>query len=681
MPFLLVLTFVLIKFKPIACQPTYNGHYCLGLSNDTANSTFGSNLASLLDSLSSEAFLNNSFYKNGSNGIFGLFLCRGDVSSNSCQGCVENATQTLPSRCPSNREAIIWYDECMLHYSDANFFGVMATYPRTFMWNVQNNTSPNDPDVDARALMYNLAANVPYTSTMYEVHEFDRGNSSQQRYGLEQCSRDINSTQCKSCLADLTEYSQQCCEGKKGWRILSPSCNIRYEDYIFYQQQAASPQPYPQQAPSPLPYQQQAPSPQPVPSSSTDKGKGRKNTTKIIAITLSLILVVASLLVSCYYLSRHRKSRQRDGETSEDTLLRSMKDSAHRTSLKERSAPNGYQDESGEIRYFDLPTILTATNKFADTNKLGEGGFGPVYKGKLLDGKEIAVKRLSMRSSQGIEEFKNEVMLIAKLQHRNLVRLLGCCLERGEKLLVYEYLANCSLDVFLFDPVKRSKLDWTKRAHIIRGIARGLMYLHKDSRLKIIHRDLKVSNVLLDDEMNPKISDFGTARIFEGNQIEANTNKIVGTYGYMAPEYAMEGLFSVKSDVYSFGVLLLEILSGRKCSSVFNNCDHGQSLVSSAWLLWNEEKGLELVDANLIGSCPRNEALRLIHISLLCVQEDPSFRPTMSTVVLMLGSESDLPHPKSPPFSIRKSFMLDQSSTDAGTGCLSTDKSSTSASN
>ncbi|KAK3433336.1 hypothetical protein EUGRSUZ_D00850, partial [Eucalyptus grandis] len=584
MPFLLVLTFVLIKFKPIACQPTYNGHYCLGLSNDTANSTFGSNLASLLDSLSSEAFLNNSFYKNGSNGIFGLFLCRGDVSSNSCQGCVENATQTLPSRCPSNREAIIWYDECMLHYSDANFFGVMATYPRTFMWNVQNNTSPNDPDVDARALMYNLAANVPYTSTMYEVHEFDRGNSSQQRYGLEQCSRDINSTQCKSCLADLTEYSQQCCEGKKGWRILSPSCNIRYEDYIFYQQQAASPQPYPQQAPSPLPYQQQAPSPQPVPSSSTDK------------------------------------------------------------------------DESGEIRYFDLPTILTATNKFADTNKLGEGGFGPVYKGKLLDGKEIAVKRLSMRSSQGIEEFKNEVMLIAKLQHRNLVRLLGCCLERGEKLLVYEYLANCSLDVFLFDPVKRSKLDWTKRAHIIRGIARGLMYLHEDSRLKIIHRDLKVSNVLLDDEMNPKISDFGTARIFEGNQIEANTNKIVGTYGYMAPEYAMEGLFSVKSDVYSFGVLLLEILSGRKCSSVFNNCDHGQSLVSSAWLLWNEEKGLELVDANLIGSCPRNEALRLIHISLLCVQEDPSFRPTMSTVVLMLGSESDLPHPKSPPFSIRKSF-------------------------
>ncbi|XP_065618204.1 LOW QUALITY PROTEIN: G-type lectin S-receptor-like serine/threonine-protein kinase At4g11900 [Quercus suber] len=186
-------------------------------------------------------------------------------------------------------------------------------------------------------------------------------------------------------------------------------------------------------------------------------------------------------------------------------------------------------DDSGEMHYFDLTTILTATNNFSDVNKLGEGGFGPVYKGKLINGKEIAVKRLSMKSKQDLEEFKNEVILIAKLQHKNLVRLLGCCLEEDEKLLVYEFMANTSLDAFLFDPNKCKDLDWAKRKKIVNGIAKGLQYLHEDSWLKIIHRDMKASNVLLDDEMNPKISDFGTARIFGSNQMEANTIRIVGT--------------------------------------------------------------------------------------------------------------------------------------------------------
>ncbi|KAF3957666.1 hypothetical protein CMV_017347 [Castanea mollissima] len=218
----------------------------------------------------------------------------------------------------------------------------------------------------------------------------------------------------------------------------------------------------------------------------------------------------------------------------------------------------------------------------------GEGGFGPVYKGKLADGREIAIKRLSKSSGQGLLEFKNEVILIAKLQHTNLVRLLGFCIQEEENMLIYEYMPNKSLDIFLFDSTKKCILNWKTRFNIIEGIAQGLVYLHKYSRLRIVHRDLKASNILLDEEMNPKISDFGLARIFGLKESEENTNRVVGTYGYMSPEYAMNGVVSIKTDVFSFGVLLLEIVSGKKNNSRYHS-DHPLNLIEYAWKLWNEE--------------------------------------------------------------------------------------------
>jgi len=291
-----------------------------------------------------------------------------------------------------------------------------------------------------------------------------------------------------------------------------------------------------------------------------------------------------------------------------------------------------------ELDQLNLPMLAAATNNFAKDNKLGEGGFGEVFKGILPDGEVIAVKRLSKHSSQGFHELKNELVLIAKLKHRNLVRLIGVCLKE-EKLLVYEYMANRSLDTILFHPVKRQQLDWSKRFMIICGIARGLLYLHEESCLRVIHRDLKPSNVLLDADLNPKISDFGLARAFIRDQSRDVTIRPVGTLGYMSPEYAYLGHVSTKSDMFSFGVIVLEMVTGRRINGM-TECPDSTPLLSYVWGKWRTGSAIDVVDVSLgaRGHYPECEVLNCIEVGLLCVQENPEDRPDASTVVLMLSS-------------------------------------------
>lgn len=369
--------------------------------------------------------------------------------------------------------------------------------------------------------------------------------------------------------------------------------------------------------------------------------EGKRDLRAIIVIAV----VVATLIFSIGTFFAWKKSKKRRGKDGEQFSA-----APSENMLGENLSKVNLQ----ELVLYKVEELAAATGNFSDANKLGEGGFGAVYRGRLLNGKEIAVKRLSRASGQGLQEFINEMVVISKVQHRNLVRLLGCCAEQDEKLLVYEFMPNKGLDAFLFDPLKREQLDWRRRFNIIDGICRGLLYLHRDSRLRIIHRDLKTSNILLDQELNPRISDFGTARIFGGKEDQADTLRVVGTYGYMAPEYAMEGRFSEKSDVFSFGVLLLEIVSGRHNTS-FNEEDQSLSLLGLAWKYWEEDKVLALVDPKISVRGFEVEVKRCITVGLLCTQELAKDRPTISTVISMINNEIvGLPTPDKPAFTERQ---------------------------
>ncbi|KAJ4904462.1 cysteine-rich RLK (RECEPTOR-like protein kinase) 18 [Raphanus sativus] len=434
------------------------------------------------------------------------------------------------------------------------------------------------------------------------------GNSSSKYYGQNeslvpfygnisawmQCTPDVSSKDCRTCLERNVIDYENCCRKHLGGLISRPSCFFWWELY---------------------------PSPPSVSNSTTTNKKDSRNSGGIIAAIVVVVTIVVMVVGLVIFKRRNQK--------------------------QEIELPT-------ESVQFDLKTIEAATSNFSERNKLGQGGFGEVYKGMLMNGTEVAVKRLSKKSEQGHTEFKNEVVVVAKLQHRNLVRLLGFSLHGEEKLLVYEFVPNKSLDYFLFDPKKRIQLDWGVRHNIILGITRGILYLHHDSRLKIIHRDLKASNILLDADMNPKIADFGMARIFGMDQTVANTARVVGTFGYMAPEYVTHGQFSTKSDVYSFGVLMLEIISGKKNSSFCHMDVLVNNLVTYVWRLWERKSLLEVIDPCIREDCKSDEVTRYIHIGLLCVQENPAKRPTMSMIHQMLTTSSiALPAPLPPGFFFR----------------------------
>uniref|UniRef100_A0ACD5ZQP0 Uncharacterized protein n=2 Tax=Avena sativa TaxID=4498 RepID=A0ACD5ZQP0_AVESA len=560
--------------------------------------------------------------------VYALALCRGDITDDStCASYIANTFGRFQNATQPGQQCFTgasFYAECILVYSANDILAAplntVGEYddgvPPFERWNIKNVTG----DVSLIAglihelLVQTVEKAASSTPRRFATGVVDSNTTFPKVYSLAQCTPDLSAGDCRACLNRLLGMINSTMALRMGGQLGVIRCYFRYDATQFYQGQPM----LSLGLPSPP-----APSP-------TERKTGRMS--KIWVIPIVLVPIVAAAFM-CIFLYARRLKKQRKGK-----VPRLQGSGRHQDSEGEEQLV--WQGKNSEFSLFDFEQLLEATNNFSEENKLGQGGFGAVYKGKLLDGLDIAVKRLAAHSGQGFTEFKNEVQLIAKLQHSNLVRLLGCCSQEEEKILVYEYLPNKSLDFFIFDEKRRALLDWSNIIAIVEGIAHGLLYLHKHSRLRVIHRDLKPSNILLDNEMNPKISDFGLAKISTSNNNEGNTTRrVVGTYGYMAPEYASEGIFSVKSDVFSFGVIVFEILSGIR-NSGSKQCGDFINILGHAWQLWEEGRWFDVVDATLLTKSNLVKMMRHINIALLCVQENASDRPTMAEVISMLNSDS-----------------------------------------
>ncbi|TVU23979.1 hypothetical protein EJB05_26371, partial [Eragrostis curvula] len=567
-----ILMLLVVLLQP--WRATAIGSVCGYAGNYTANGTYQSNLVSLSRSLPGNTSSSAQLFATATAGrapdaAYALALCRGDMAAGNnrtgCSACVAGAFRYARQSCPGGKAAAVYDDDCLLGFSDGS--GILATsnyQDRSYMfqsWHQQSIPGRDPAEVGAgvRDMLNQTARLAAARAGRFVTAFMDCSGGGAVRttlYSLAQCTPDMSAADCLACLQGLIGMLSATTSVLQGGRVLILRCNLRYDSMRFFNDDNAS-------------MVRITPSSSLAPT--TDDGTRARRPWVIPLTVAPPVAAVVALLcfIVAYRRRRQTRMRYRKGNVR---LLRQNK-RANNNNLQQQQGGDEQLDwemdaELSEFSVFDFDDILDATDNLSEENKLGEGGFGPVYKGQFPDGVEIAVKRLASHSGQGLVEFKNEVQLVAKLQHTNLVKLLGCCSQGDEKILVYEYLPNKSLDFFIFeDETRKILLDWNKRLDIIEGIAEGLLYLHKHSRLRVIHRDLKSSNILLDSEMNPKISDFGLAKIFSSNNTEeSTTRRVVGTYGYMAPEYASEGLFSIKSDVFSFGVLVIEILSGKRNS-------------------------------------------------------------------------------------------------------------------
>ncbi|KAM5558337.1 cysteine-rich receptor-like protein kinase 2 [Rosa sericea] len=527
----------------------------------------------------------------GSDPVYAMTQCRNYLSSADCLSCFAAAVSQIRN-CSTYNGARVIYDGCFLRYEGHGFFDQTVATDLGNGAHCENQTGSPATNVTAAAeeLLMDLQVATPKINGFFAASkEVVSGSGNTTVYGMAQCAETTTETGCQDCLKVAYRNIQSCLPNTDG-RAVDAGCFLRYSATSFFpDNQTTNITPF------------------------LEKGGNSRKKAIIIGVVVGgvgLILLIVGVLIY-FRLSRKPKTVRRG-----DIL--------------------GATELQGPVNY-KYKDLKSATANFSDANKLGEGGFGDVYKATLNNGKTVAVKKLAiLKSDRAMTSFENEVKLISNVHHRNLIRLLGCCSKGPELLLIYEYMANNSLDKFLFGQ-KRGSLNWKQRNDIILGTARGLAYLHEEFHVCIIHRDIKPSNILLDDGFQPRIADFGLARLLPKDQSHLST-RFAGTLGYTAPEYALHGQLSEKVDTYSYGVVLLEIVSGQKSSEIKSDA-MGEFLLEKAWKLYENGQHLELVDETLDpNDYEAEDVKKIVEIALMCAQSSPALRPTMSELVVLLKS-------------------------------------------
>ncbi|KAK2632733.1 hypothetical protein EUGRSUZ_L01155 [Eucalyptus grandis] len=600
-------------FFPLAASDpriTIAGLLC-GKSNWTVIPIFTAVMREIFDSVADRRWGNYSLVSPPT-AVYGLAQCHGDLNETECRHCFTKSLTRIP-RCLPNFGRL-YLDGCFLRYDGYDFYNETVD-PTHDMLNCSSNSMvPAERAAGFSDRVERVLKNVSASAVQNEgfaVAGEDGAEGAAGVYALAQCWSTLDAGGCRVCLENAASKARNCTPAGEA-RAMNAGCFLRYSNTKFYN----------------------------VPVS------GVSFEVRITIAIASSVTAISLVLISAY-IGYKKYSKKKRVQNSLMQLRASM---------------------SKFRLYFKYETLEKATNFFDDSRKLGQGGGGSVYKGILPDKKVVAVKRLVFNTRQWVDDLFNEVNLISGIQHKNLVKLLGCSIEGPESLLVYEYLSNRSLDQVLLVNNATRVLTWEERLHIIIGTAEGLAYLHGGCGVKIIHRDIKASNVLLDENLTAKIADFGLARCIALDKSHLSTG-IAGTIGYMAPEYLMRGQLTEKADVYAFGVLVLEILTGRK-NSVYTR--GSSSVLQSVWKHYKSNNLAACIDPALQGKFPVLEASNVLQIGLLCTQASMELRPPMSGVVEMLHNKDQVvPQPNQPPF-LNASVLFDKSSSRSSTcthGC------------